>query len=132
MINEILIQSIREGLESQADPIRAAAAQTYMKSERPHYGVRVPEVRKITLNAWKDNPCDSLDHLIETVQHLWRTATYREELLAAIDLTGVKQARGQIEFLPLYAEMIVTGPGGIWLIVLRIDMRRFLTRIPLM
>jgi 3-methyladenine DNA glycosylase AlkD len=40
---------------------------------------------------------------------LWREAAYREERHAAIALTGLPEARGALELLPLHEEMITTG-----------------------
>ena len=42
---------------------------------------------------------------------IWRGARFREERYAAIELTGVRAARGfqTIDALPMYEEMIVTG-----------------------
>jgi len=40
---------------------------------------------------------------------LWRTASYREERYAATELTGLRIAKGRLEILPLFTEMIVSG-----------------------
>ncbi|WGD38289.1 DNA alkylation repair protein [Lysinibacter sp. HNR] len=109
MAHQALILAIRDQLQAQADPVRAEGAQRYMKSVQPYYGVRVPVVRKIVSEAWKRYPCDSPEELYDTAQALWRSAAYREERYAAIDLTGLRMARGRLEFLPLFVEMIVTG-----------------------
>lgn len=42
MANTELMTAIRSGLQAVADPIRAAGAQAYLKSEMPSLGVRVP------------------------------------------------------------------------------------------
>ena len=51
MANAELIAAIRSRLQAAADPVRAAGAQAYMKSEMPSLGVRVPEVRRIVKAA---------------------------------------------------------------------------------
>jgi len=109
MANEELIAAIRDRLRTAADPARADGSQTYLKSEMPSLGVRVPEVRKITTAAAAQWPCGSLDELRSTVLQLWRSATFREERYAAIDLTGSRLASGHLEMLPVYEEIIRTG-----------------------
>jgi 3-methyladenine DNA glycosylase AlkD len=109
MANGELLAGIRNQLMAAADPGRAAGSQAYMKSAMPTLGVRVPEVRKITAGASAQWPCGSVDELRSTVLQLWRSATFREERYAAIDLTGSRMARGRLEMLPVYEEIIRTG-----------------------
>lgn len=109
MANEELVAGIRDRLRAAADPVRAAGSQAYMKSVMPTLGVRVPEVRKITAAAFAQWPCGSVDELRSTVLQLWRSATFREERYAAIDLTGSRVVRGRLEMLPVYEEIIRTG-----------------------
>ena len=104
-----LISAIRSGLQAAADPVRAAGAQAYMKSEMPSLGVRVPEVRRIVKAAAKELPPGSLAELQSAVLELWRGARWREERYAAIDLTGLRLAAGQLGMLPLYEEIIRDG-----------------------
>ena len=49
------------------------------------------------------------------VLDLWRQAQFREERYAAIELVEHRLARRfqDLDALPMYEEMIVTGPGGI-------------------
>jgi 3-methyladenine DNA glycosylase AlkD len=109
MANEELIAGIRSRLRDSADPVRAAGSQAYMKSDMPSLGVRVPEVRKITHGAAAQWPCSSIQDLSNTVLVLWRSAAFREERYAAIDLTGSRLAVGRLELLPVYEEIIRTG-----------------------
>ena len=109
MANQELIAGIRSRLHAAADPVRAAGSQAYMKSDMPALGVRVPEVRRITASAAAQWPCGSFEELRGTVLRLWRSASYREERYAAIDLTGSRLARGRLEMLPVYEEIIRTG-----------------------
>lgn len=109
MANAELIAAIRSRLTAAADPVRAAGAQAYMKSEMPSLGVRVPEVRRIVKAAAGELPPDSLEELRQSVLELWRGAAWREERYAAIDLTGLRLAAGEPSMLPLYEEIIRSG-----------------------
>ena len=104
-----LIDAIRGRLHAAADPGRAAGAQAYMKSQMPSLGVRVPEVRGIVKAAAAAHPPGSLAELQSTVLALWRSASCREERYAAIELTGLKLAAGELSMLGLYEEIIRTG-----------------------
>lgn len=109
MANAELTSAIRSRLRQAADPARAAGAQAYLKSEMPSLGVRVPEVRRIVRAAAKELPPGSLQELQSAVLELWRGAGWREERYAAIDLTGLRLAAGELSMLPLYEEIIRTG-----------------------
>ena len=109
MVNRELLAAIRAALEEQADAERGAGAQAYMKSTVPSLGVRVPEVRRLTMAAAAAHPFDSPEQLRPTVLELWRDATVREERYAAIDLTGLKMAAKDLAMLPVYEEIIRTG-----------------------
>ena len=109
MANAELMSTIRSRLRDAADPARAAGAQAYLKSGMPSLGVRVPEVRRIVKAAAKELPPRSLQDLQSTVLELWRGADCREERYAAIDLTGLRLAAGELDMLPVYEEIIRTG-----------------------
>lgn len=109
MENHGLVQSIRSSLRSAGDADRARGAQAYMKSAMPSWGVRVPDVRKIVKAATKEFPVSSADELREVALQLWRQAEAREERYAAIDLTGLRMVRNDLEMLPVYQEIIRTG-----------------------
>jgi 3-methyladenine DNA glycosylase AlkD len=109
MVNREVLAAIRKALQEEADPARGAGAQAYLKSAIPSLGVRVPEVRRLTLAAAAAHPFDSLEQLRATVLELWRGATVREERYAAIDLTGLRMAARDLQMLPLYEEIIRTG-----------------------
>ncbi|MET4136803.1 DNA alkylation repair protein [Pseudarthrobacter sp. PvP090] len=109
MANAELMSAIRSRLRAAADPARAAGAQAYLKSEMPSLGVRVPEVRRIVKAAARELPPGSLQELQSTVLELWRGAGWREERYAAIDLTGLRLAAGELGMLPLYEEIIRSG-----------------------
>ncbi len=110
MVTTELIDAIRGRLRAAADPARAAGAQAYMKSQMPSLGVRAPEVRGIVKAAAAVHPPGSLAELQSTVLALWRSASCREERYAAIELTGLKLAAGELSMLALYEEIIRTGP----------------------
>lgn len=75
----------------------------------PSLGVRVPEVRRVARSAAANHPFDSTAELQATVLDLWRGAEFREERYAAIDLTGLPTAAGDLRMLPVYEEIIRTG-----------------------
>ena len=104
-----LVAAIRARLTASADPVRAAGAQAYLKSAMPQLGVRVPEVRRIVKAEVATSPLASGDELRSTVLELFRTATYREERYAAIDLTALKLVRTDLAMVPVYEEIIRTG-----------------------
>jgi 3-methyladenine DNA glycosylase AlkD len=109
MVNREVLATIRAALKDQADAERGAGAQAYMKSAIPSLGVRVPEVRRLTMAAAAAHPFDTTDQLRATVLVLWREATVREERYAAIDLTALKMAARDVAMLPVYEEIIRTG-----------------------
>ena len=104
-----LVAAVGAALRRAADPARAAGMQAYMKSAQPYLGVRVPEVRRLTVALARDSPPSSVAELGAAATALWRGATHREERYAAVALTGLPMARGALELLPLYEEMITTG-----------------------
>jgi 3-methyladenine DNA glycosylase AlkD len=109
MVNWEVLAAIRAALEAHADAERGVGAQAYMKSAVPSLGVRVPEVRRLTMAAAAAHPFKSPEQLRATVLELWRGATVREERYAAIDLTGLKMAAGDLAMLAVYEEIIRTG-----------------------
>lgn len=109
MVNKDVLTVIRAALAEQADAERGAGAQAYMKSSIPSLGVRVPEVRRLTVAAAAAHPFESPDQLRATVLELWRGAAVREERYAAIDLTGQKMVARDLAMLPVYEEIIRTG-----------------------
>lgn len=109
MVNREALAAIRAALTDQADARRGAGAQAYMKSALPSLGVRVPEVRRLTVAAAAAHPFETPQDLRATVLELWREATVREERYAAIDLTGLKMVAADLAMLPVYEEIIRTG-----------------------
>jgi len=104
-----LAAAVRAALRAAADPERAAGMQAYMKSAEPFLGVRVPEVRRLTVALAREDPPSSVTELREAATALWRGATHREERYAAIALTGLPMARGALDLVPFYDEVITSG-----------------------
>lgn len=109
MVNRELLEAVRSQLRDIGDPVRAAGAQAYMKSAIPSLGVRVPEVRRLAAGAVVRYPFDSAEQVRDTVLELWRTAGFREERYAAIDLTAGRLVATDLQMLPVYEEIIRDG-----------------------
>ncbi|MCZ2804324.1 DNA alkylation repair protein [Modestobacter sp. VKM Ac-2983] len=100
-----LVPEVRAALRAAADPERGRGMQAYLKTAEPCLGVRLPEVRRIVRAAAATHPAD----VERAAGQLWREASAREERHAAIALTGLPVARGDLRMLPLYEEMVTTG-----------------------
>jgi 3-methyladenine DNA glycosylase AlkD len=109
MVNRELLEAVRSQHRDTAAPVRAAGAQAYMKSVIPSLGVRVPEVRRPAAAAVARYPFDSAEQVRATVLELWRTAGFREERYAAIDLTANRLVAADLQMLPVYEEIIRKG-----------------------
>lgn len=109
MVNREIMAAIHAALEERADAERGAGVQAYMKSAIPSLGVRVPDVRRLTMAAAAAHPFESPEQLRATVRELWREAKVREERYAAIDLTGLKLVATDPAMLAVYEEIIRTG-----------------------
>ncbi len=114
-----IADQLRANLRTHGDAEKAPQMQAYMKSEMPFLGVIAPERRLLIKEAvakhWptpkQGSQQEEKVEWRETVEDLWRNATHREELYAALDLADhprFKQYQ-DLELLPLYQEMIVTG-----------------------
>ncbi|MEV4057188.1 DNA alkylation repair protein [Amycolatopsis sp. NPDC049688] len=109
--DEKLVKAIRDGLAEQADAAKAPAMQAYMKSAMPFRGVPKPQRSALLKQVLADHILPDRVTYSVTVLELWRTAEYREERYAAIDLSGYRAYRRwqDPELLGMYEEMIVTG-----------------------
>jgi 3-methyladenine DNA glycosylase AlkD len=105
------VAALRSSFAAHADPARAAPMQAYMKSALPFHGLAAPLRRRLTAAAVKAHPMPDTATLGCTMRHLWRTARYREERYAAVELARVgANARWLgLALLPVYEEMIATG-----------------------
>ena len=106
-----LARTLRVQLGEVADPARAPAMQAYMKSEMPYLGVSAVPLRQVCKAVFAGLTWADRDAWEADVLAIWRGAAFREERYAAIELTGVKAAHAfqQVDALPMYEEMIVTG-----------------------
>jgi 3-methyladenine DNA glycosylase AlkD len=106
-----LAQSLREELAAHANPEKALAMQTYMKSAMPYYGINLPELRTICRLVFAQYPITSCAQWEAAAMQLWRQAEFREERYAAIELLGLKAHRDcwTPQLAPALEEMVVTG-----------------------
>ena len=106
-----LVTAVRAGLAELADPDRAPRMQSYMRSAMPYRGVAAPERKKLTGRLFKEFPLTERAVFVKAAHVLWRTAEFREERYAVVDLTGYRGcARWQRpDLLPLYEELITSG-----------------------
>jgi 3-methyladenine DNA glycosylase AlkD len=106
-----LVQTIRRGLASAADPVRAPQMQAYMKSAMPYRGVSSPILKRLCRDAFKAHPLHTAAEWQRVVLELWRKAAFREERYAAVLLTQARAYRAFVTFssLPMFEEMIVSG-----------------------
>ena len=108
-----LVEAVRAALADAADPARAPAQQTYMKSALPFRGITAPRLAA-TLRPVLADPAYRLGTRQEweaTVRSLWDDASYREERHAALALTGHRlyRAHQDPDAVPLYRHLVVTG-----------------------
>ncbi|WP_370965466.1 DNA alkylation repair protein [Amycolatopsis sp. cg9] len=110
-VDDRLVKAIRTGLAELADPVKAPAMQAYMKSAMPFRGVAKPQRSELLKRVLADHILPDRVTYSATVLELWRTAEFREERYAAIDLSGYRAYRGwqDAELIPVYEEMIVSG-----------------------
>ena len=110
-VSHKLIRALRKTLRESADPSKAPMMQAYMKSEMPYLGISAAPFRKATKAVLAAHPLDSFEEWTDTVLALWRSARYREERYAAIELAGFKtyQPFRTLDALPMFEEMIATG-----------------------
>ncbi|WP_086853981.1 DNA alkylation repair protein [Amycolatopsis kentuckyensis] len=122
--DERLVKAIRAGLAEVADPAKAPAMQAYMKSAMPFRGVAKPERSALLKRVLADHILTDRVTFSATVLELWRTAEFREERYAAIDLSGYRAYRRwqDPDLLPVYEEMIVDGAW--WDVVDEVAIRR--------
>jgi 3-methyladenine DNA glycosylase AlkD len=107
-----MIDALRATFAAHADAARAGPMQAYMKSALPFYGIATPLRRKLTLAAATAHPAPDTEALAVAMRTLWRTARYREERYAAIELPRSGRAHRRLvnlELLPALTEMITTG-----------------------
>ena len=106
-----LASVLRAALAAVAQPERAAPMQAYMKSTLPFLGVDAPLRRRAVAGVMAAHPLTDATTLIDTMLHLWRGATHREERYAALDLLRLPRHKQWIDLrlLPPLHEMLVSG-----------------------
>ncbi|WNV89438.1 DNA alkylation repair protein [Umezawaea sp. Da 62-37] len=104
-----LVDAVRAGLAEAADPVKAEGMRAYMKSGMPFRGVAKPERAKLARTLFAAHPMPSRDAWRAAVLRLWREATHREERYLALDLTDAYRRWQDVDLLPLYDELVVTG-----------------------
>lgn len=110
-MSDLLLDRLRAALGAVAEPERAPAMQAYMKSAMPYLGVPTAPRTAVSKALFRDLTWPDAATWQSDVLGLWRGAIFREERYCAIDLTGVRAARGfqTMAALPMYEEMIVSG-----------------------
>jgi 3-methyladenine DNA glycosylase AlkD len=106
-----LLRAVRQGLRGAADAGKAPGMQAYMKSAMPYLGVQTPALRQTVRPLFRAHPLETFAGWHAAVLELWRSARYREERYAAIELAGFPRYRAfrTLEAIPMYEEMIVSG-----------------------
>jgi 3-methyladenine DNA glycosylase AlkD len=106
-----LSRAVRRELASLGDPVRAPQMQAYMKSPMPYFGISAPILYKACRTLFRDVVFADAEAWRGEILGLWRGAKYREERYAALELTGVRQARDYQtpDSMEMYEEMIVSG-----------------------
>ena len=106
-----LLAEIRRAFAREGDPERGKAMQAYMKSAMPFHGVPAPRMRAICKEVLRAHEVKDAARWRSDVLSLWRGASFREELYAAIELASDRRARPfhTMDALPMFEEMIVSG-----------------------
>jgi 3-methyladenine DNA glycosylase AlkD len=106
-----LLRAVRQGLRAAADPAKAPGMQAYMKSAMPYLGVQTPVLRQTVRPLLRAHPLGTFAEWQAAVLEIWRSARYREERYAAIELAGFPRYHlfRTIDAVPMYEEMIVSG-----------------------
>jgi 3-methyladenine DNA glycosylase AlkD len=106
-----LIAALRKQLRAAANRAKAPAMQAYMKSRMPYLGISAVPLRETCKQVFELFPLTSFEQFRNTILQLWRSAKFREERYAAIELSGFKsyQQFQTLHMLPVYREMIITG-----------------------
>lgn len=114
-MSDLLIDAIRDSLAGLADPDSAPGKAAYLKSEIPVLGVRNGDVRKVVRENARIKELQLVDQVdwVATIRGFWNEAEFREELLAAIELSELPSATRlgwhHPDQLDLYRHMVVTG-----------------------
>ena len=80
-----LLQGLTDELMALATPERAWTEKAYLKSDLEHLGVRVPDVRRVTLKLTRARLLRQLEPTLEFADGLWATRVH-ELRMAAVEL----------------------------------------------
>jgi 3-methyladenine DNA glycosylase AlkD len=110
-VSKRLLETLRAEFSRVAEPERAPQMRAYMKSVMPYHGVSSSAIRAVCRKVFGELELPSAAAWRRAVLSIWRGARFREERYAAIELAGVRRAVPfqNLEALPMYEEMIVTG-----------------------
>ncbi len=99
------IAQLEETLRDQGTPERAAYEKAYLKSALQHYGVRVPDLRRIARSWLKTQHDCSIDDIADMAAALW-DSDWHEEKSLAIMLLEYRSADLSMAQMPLIERMI--------------------------
>ncbi|WP_377324220.1 DNA alkylation repair protein [Pimelobacter simplex] len=101
--------AVRTSLRAAADARLAPGQQAYMKSALPFFGVRNPEVRRLTRALVRERGIREPAVLVAAARELWDEATHREERYAAETLLALRPLRGDLSLVPFHEHIARTG-----------------------
>lgn len=108
-----LLDAIRAGLRSGANPERAVGQQRYMKSEMPFLGLTSPQRHELLAPLLADPALriDSRSEWERSIRELWDGAQFREDRYAALALLRHRTYRSwrDPDVMPLVEHLVVTG-----------------------
>ena len=109
--SDVLLARLRSALALVSDPDKAPAMRAYMRSAMPYLGTAMPSVRTICRAVFAEIEYADQETWAADVRVIWRSARFREERYAAIELTGIPAAARfqNPKAFDLYDELIVTG-----------------------
>ena len=82
-MSEKIVEHVKGALRRLGSPKRAARDKRYMKSDLDHYGIKVPELRKLSRQTIQSNDLNP-DQALTVARGLWRSGWYEERSLAIL------------------------------------------------
>jgi len=104
------INYFKDELNKYSNPDRAIGEKRYLKSPMDHYGVTMPQIRKIALTWIKDHPEVNVDEIVKLCQKLWNTH-WHEERMIVDSLLEANRHQLSIHHLPIIETFITTVTG---------------------
>ena len=111
-MSDALGAAVREALMPLRDAKRAEQQQAYMKSSMPYIGIPMGQLRQTVNAVVRANPPGSAAAWQASIRDLWRSASFREERHAAIELLNLKRLQKHWldpDMLPMIGDLIVEG-----------------------